>query len=65
LALEGGVDAVVWSLAAIAGAGSTALLAAGGFPLLGAAGAAVATVAAIAVYWLPAPVGIPTACPAS
>lgn len=62
LALEGGVDAVVWSLAAVAGAASTALLAAGGFPLLGASAAAVALVSATAVYCRP---GIPESCPAS
>src|SRR4051812_20671440 len=53
LALEGGVDAVVWSLAAVAGAGSTALLAAGGLPLLGATAAGLAVVAAPLLYCLP------------
>jgi MFS family permease len=51
LALEGAVDAVVWSVAAVAGAGSTVLLGAGGFPLLGGVAAVIALVAAAAVAW--------------
>src|SRR3954447_26277504 len=57
LALEGGVDAVVWSLAAAGGAASTVLLAAGGFPLLGATAAALAIVAATVVYCRPVDAG--------
>jgi len=55
LALEGAVDGVVWSVAALAGAGSTALLAAGGFRLLGGVAAVLAIAAAAGVVW-PRPV---------
>jgi len=51
LALEGAVDGVVWSIAAIAGAGSTVLLGLGGFRLLGSVAALIALVAAAAVAW--------------
>jgi Na+-driven multidrug efflux pump len=49
LAVEGAVDTVVWSSAAIAGALSTVLLSSGGLRLLGAITAAGALVAATAV----------------
>jgi len=57
LALEGAVDGVVWSIAAIAGAGSTVLLGVGGFRLLGGVAALIALGAAVAVAWSRPPTG--------